>query len=121
VGQAVTSGFHKVDRSSINVDKPEIRRGGFIHEQSAAKKSSNKNPPSPPANNSPSTLHPTVHKFRELLLTRSIGLLMSIFIFDDRSAFFNMIGARWLTGGVGGFLFDDFVLRTRFWINPPLR
>jgi hypothetical protein len=32
-----------------------------------------------------------------------------------------MIGARWLTDGVGGFLFGDFVLRTRFWINPPLR
>jgi hypothetical protein len=34
---------------------------------------------------------------------------------------FNRIYARWLTGGVGGFLFDGFVLRTRFWINPPLR
>jgi hypothetical protein len=27
----------------------------------------------------------------------------------------------WLAGGAGGFLFGDFVLRTRFWINPPLR
>jgi hypothetical protein len=25
-----------------------------------------------------------------------------------------------LTGGAGGFLFFDFVLRPRFWINPPL-
>jgi hypothetical protein len=26
-----------------------------------------------------------------------------------------------LTGGVGGFLFDGFLLRMGFWINPPLR
>ncbi len=25
-----------------------------------------------------------------------------------------------LTGGVGGFLLFDFVLRSKFWMNPPL-
>jgi hypothetical protein len=34
---------------------------------------------------------------------------------------FCMVDARWLTGGVGGFLFDGCVLRTKFWMNPPLR
>jgi hypothetical protein len=38
--------------------------------------------------------------------------------FDRR---FYGVDARWLTGGVGGFLFDGVVLRTNFWINPPLR
>jgi hypothetical protein len=37
--------------------------------------------------------------------------------------FVNSIGSvmRLVAGGVGGFLFDGVVLRTRFWINPPLR
>ncbi len=34
---------------------------------------------------------------------------------------FGMVDARWVTGGVGGFLFDVVVLRTNFWINPPPR
>jgi hypothetical protein len=48
------------------------------------------------------------------LLNLSIDLLL------QRSTFFNRIYARWLTGGVGGFLLFDFVLRPKFWINPPL-
>ena len=32
-----------------------------------------------------------------------------------------MMMGQLLTGGVGGFLFDYFVLRMGFWINPPLR
>jgi hypothetical protein len=34
---------------------------------------------------------------------------------------FWVVDARWVAGGVGGFLFDVVVLRTNFWINPPLR
>ena len=56
------------------------------------------------------------------MMPRLNVLLFMIFgtgIFDDFLGMDFMM--LWLTGGVGGFLFYDVVLRTRFWINPPLR
>ncbi len=74
------------------------RRGGFIQNPSTATKSPNKNPPTPPANNRP--LH---RGLIEVAVAKNNSGIVDI----DR-LLFNGIDARWLTGGVGGFLFVTF-------------
>jgi hypothetical protein len=98
-----------VFRWSINSPRwvDQYRRGGFIHQQSAATKSPNKNLPAPQANNRPPSSYQTkktIHGSNDSGIDN-----FDRSEYPDRLPSFNGIDVRWLTGEVGGFLLIDFV------------